>query len=266
MVCHINKTTHIGKAIAFKSISQYGSMQFNDYDLIVFDEFMPQNERDERLLYPIDRINNFFVFLSNVERNKPDLKVYLFGNFLTSNNQLLQTLQFNYDANIKYDADTKILIINTFSLYQGIINQTITQGFLKFAPMIKNALENNVSLTSTERKINITDFYQMDRRFGIMFDLANIIYFRSKKIPIGNNKYFMMNAIHRAGYYDDEKIYTPSPQFANAFKNVLYHDDLYNDLIDYADLMIHKRLFYTDLPVLDILSEFLNKKHHKSKF
>lgn len=156
------------KVVALAKAQKFKSNGLEDYDIILFDEFAPEDN-----IYLAKEVDKLISFISTVNRNRQTgLKVYLIGNMITIDNMYFN--YYNIDA-IEIKANT----IYDYSIdgYQRVglfCVEPVNESF-EYAPRILRSPKNNVQETSQSeyeipKDILTTNFIFIDL---LMNDIEN---------------------------------------------------------------------------------------------
>lgn len=243
------KELHRGKLVKFKNLQNTASMQFEGYKLIIFDEIIPYNASEMKE----SEVNTFFLFLSNVERNKDNLKIYLFGNN-NGANPLMSKLKISLTDDLIYKEDIKLLFINSKSLYKGIEGQKITSNLLKYAQNMLDALLDNRPLSISDRQITDLDVIDAFEPMLVVVDNYEVFCIKKKIVTYAGydvelyllkyDAYF--NSVTAINDYQTNLIVTFDEYTSNKYDNVIFIDNstaigIYNDMMN---LIKAKRLYF----------------------
>lgn len=153
----------VGMAIDFKNCQSIAGGQFEGYKYIIMDECLtydPKNVINEH------HFSNWAAFPSSVARNKPDLKIYMFGNLRDKNIGLLDFYGIAVSDRLRYIERgeegnlCRILFINSADIYKG--NFKSQRGAVQHVSAEHSELlENNLKLLTASTILKRETFEDM---------------------------------------------------------------------------------------------------------
>lgn len=157
-------TTHkekysAGKIAWIKNLQALRSLTFQDYQYIFFDEFVafsPENYRIDTTILA----KNFIRLISDVLRNKQEIKIFCFGNNDIQHDFL--SIYFNIDQRHPFVCDEQagVYYFNFKDYYQGA-NQKMIKGFAKYNPDLVDFFDKNQSFENLD---NISFYFNEDEK------------------------------------------------------------------------------------------------------
>ena len=166
----------------------FASNQFPDYTDVVIDEYQSSHQ-DKELA---ELVREFIIFLLNVKRNKPLIKVFLFGNTYSLFDPF--RLYFKVDYSQKYLKDEKrgVLILNLSKIYKGVEKNGNVYDLLDYDDNLKNFVDGSKSFDDIRNILPKPIFKKLKLFFqivlnekpylvyklnnGIAFESVNFIY------------------------------------------------------------------------------------------
>ncbi len=248
-----------GQLVKFKNLQTSASMNYDGVKYIIFDEIIPLDPK----LITKAQVEAFIKFLSNVERNKSDLKVLLFGNN-NGINELMNAFNLGVADFLIWKKDIKMLYINTFELFKGIESQEITAGILKYIPAIEESLLSNKPLSMSQRLLpNAYALREFDPYLAIVLDNEVLEIRRKYFEKYGRSQlWFTIFANWFSPSVTDEfRCYTFDLTTTNRFDNVYYLDGEQREQIKkfLKEVLQSKRFLYINDAHVDKIIDILKK-------
>lgn len=134
---------HVGMIYHLSGAGMLGSLDYNDFTHIFFDEYIPLTAH----MYQHDKqttIRLFMNLVENVQRAKSRIEIWCMGNNNEVTDMFSVYFKANYNAPINYWPDHKVLIANLERLYNGIKN-TQAKMWSHFDEELRKYLESNAS-------------------------------------------------------------------------------------------------------------------------
>ncbi|WP_075285103.1 hypothetical protein [Mycoplasmopsis bovis] len=257
----------VGTCVIFQTLQNTASAfnGFENFKFILFDEIIPLNPQEMKP----NHIESFIRFISNVERNKTDLKIYMLGNN-NGPNVLMSQLKISTADNLIWREEEKFLFINSQDIYKGIENQQTTLGLLKYSIAFQDAILNNKPLSISQRQI--TDLNIINEFNYWISIIHNYSAYHIKKINTNHQGYkITMYLLHRELYVNDEtikhlikhkniRLITFDELTANNFDYVKYIDNENAETIKQTIYTIvkAKRLFFENQNYVSELIKIIN--------
>lgn len=145
----VSKQTNIivGMCTSIKNLSHLKSLNFEDYEYIFWDEFV---ELDNRLYYCdiTALIDSFHTLIADVQRSKPTIKVFCFGNNNVVDDIFAQYFDFSLKKNYLWDNEAKVVYLNFKSYFEGQ-KSGLAVGVAKYNKTYEAFLANNDTLQDT---------------------------------------------------------------------------------------------------------------------
>ncbi|MDI4568011.1 MAG: hypothetical protein E7Y34_02900, partial [Mycoplasma sp.] len=113
-----------------KGLTALRSLQFSDYDTVILDEYVP-DPRDQNPEATKETIRAFIKMLLDIQREKPDLKVWLFGNANSYKDAFFDYFGLSYNVESAVDRKAGLLILNLREHYIGSLESANAQRLLK---------------------------------------------------------------------------------------------------------------------------------------
>lgn len=155
----INKLTgkKVGMITTISTLYSQTGREFSNYKYLFFDEF-----KDKRGIgrYIDGEFNKFCKFLMDFQRNKEDIKVFMFCNNETNHDPYTTGLRIDPTTDYFIDLDLGVFYLNCMDLYKGAINKDTTIGYrlAKYDNQLLNEIQSNVAVYADEE--NLISFKQ----------------------------------------------------------------------------------------------------------
>jgi len=170
---------HVGKLFYLKGkgLDQFTSIQFPEYGGVIVDEYSPTfdgNMSNSEIENSLSIVDNFIRFCSDVQRDKPTLEVWLFGNNNNEFNIFKQYFGADFRHKIMIDKEAGLCIINLKELYKGVSKDTNAYGLLKYNERLKAFFTKNESGKLTDDILPSTLFNGLSINYQIIYN--NYVY------------------------------------------------------------------------------------------
>lgn len=264
-----NQIPSVGRGYEFMFCQSYTGGQYEDYELIFYDECLSYNPRT----VTNDRhLTNWAAFLSSIARNKDNLKVYLFGNLLGTNNAILSFYGIRADDKLRYivrggdEANgCRILFINASEFYRGYEAQNRAARHAGGAYALK--LAGNEYLKTTTQLIPEAafDFYEPFYLFKWGGNLIDLRRFEKENLDFTGipkkQVYWACKCVKFEGYerFDNRPIYTSDKLDLLYYSNLEYIATLMIPLTIICMNTFWKTMRYTDENSLSVCCEIVTE-------
>lgn len=257
---------YVGKGFSFTAANCLSGGSYEGYNTVIFDEILSYS--------PINRINdkvlhNWAAALNTIQRNKPNLRVYLFGNLQEEpSNPILEFYGIDPSDTLRYISrqtekgePCKILYVNSMGLYLNTIGNK--GGASMHAGAEKMAfLKHNRVIKPTGNILTPHIFENMDHElsFAIMGGMNSDIYHVELR-KTGNEK-DEYNCIScdklKISTIVKGEIYTSNPLIYNSFNNTTLRYSIESLFNIVYKLFKYKLLYFDRFESLESFKEVLN--------
>lgn len=143
-----------GQVAYLKNLQSLRSQQFNDYEGIFFDEFVAfrENVYGAKAKDQLELAKNFILLITDVQRSKPDLMVWCFGNNNIPIDLFTQYFRADKDNVINYDEENKLVMLNFKDYFKGF--KTLGSGLAKYSYQLNDFFASNKSMVDVSRLAN----------------------------------------------------------------------------------------------------------------
>lgn len=277
----------VGKGMTFMGANTLGSGNYEDYEMIFFDEivsYTPKQYVNERILY------NWGVAISTILRNKSNLTVIMMGN-LQNNITSVPILKYygiDIGDNLRIikrsmggGEPCTILYVNSGSLYNNALkNQASVAHHASLDDRL--FMEHNKIINSNAKVLNSAIVGDMESLFACAVELKDVMYALELRCYTPNDVEKQLDdtnifalvvhplTITTALPCD---IYTHDGLVANKFTKTVYKKNLRSFLKTIHNLYIHRQLYFADARSMEIgglcidkvVEVYLNKTKPKVK-
>lgn len=176
-----SKETGEHKGILFylkgKGLQRFTSIQFPEYEEILVDEFSPVNQQEAEHKETKNLVSGFIRFCSDVQRGKPTLKVFMFGNNNSDFDPFMTFFEFDFRHKLMVDYNRGVGIANVGDYYIGITKDTNAFKLTDYDPELKNFFVKNESGELTTDLLPKRMFEKLELKFQIIFQGTNYLFF-----------------------------------------------------------------------------------------
>lgn len=131
----------VGRVTTISTLYSETGLEFPNYKYIFFDEF-----KDKRggTRYITKEFNKFVKFTADLQRNKPDIKIFMFSNDETKYDPYTEGLHIDPDNDYFIDLYAGVFYVNLRDKFKGAItNDTVAYRLAKYDKDLLNELDNN---------------------------------------------------------------------------------------------------------------------------
>lgn len=178
----------VGQIAWLKNLQNERSQQFNDYEVIFFDEFVPFSETvfgagvESQILLA----RNFVRFAIDVQRSKKDIKIFCFGNNESALDIFAKFFRISLDHPIFINHEVGVLYWNLEHFYKGHSN-TIGHKLAIFDADLEEYLASNNTFEDVSKLAN---FNVIDKSITLFyFILHKKVYKFSEYLHLTNTKH-----------------------------------------------------------------------------
>lgn len=196
---------HVGKLFYLKGkgLDQFTSIQFPEYGAIIVDEYSPTfdgNMTASEITNSLAVVDNFIRFCSDVQRDKPELEAWLYGNNNNEFNIFKQYFGVDFRHKIMIDKEAGLCIINLKELYMGVSQDTNAFGLLKYNKRLKEFFTKNESGKLTDDIMPIGLFDGLTLNYQIVYNnyVYHILQAHDDYFAIKRNDALHLNVPHYA--------------------------------------------------------------------
>ena len=249
-----NKNTHnkVGLITTISTLYSQTGREFSNYKYVFFDEF-----KDKRGLgrYIDGEFNKFCKFLMDFQRNKEDIKVYMFCNNETNHDPYTTGLRIDPTTDYFIDLELGVFYINCLNLYKGAINKDTTIGYrlAKYDNQLLNELNNNSAVYSDEENI-------ISYKLGNEIGKLKYQFYLNKKLY----SYYQADKVEKMIIRVDSKfrtnfIYSLTTTDHINFNNTIQPTNLNGMCSSWRSLLNSKLLCFVDYQTKLEIEEFISK-------
>lgn len=150
-----NEIIDCGQVAWLKNLQSERSQQFNDYEVVFFDEFVPFQESvfgagvESQILLA----RNFIRFIIDVQRSKKEIKVFCFGNNESALDIFAKLFRISLDHPIYINKEAGVLYWNLQDYYKGH-DKTLGHKLAIFDADLEDYLASNRSFEDISKLAN----------------------------------------------------------------------------------------------------------------
>lgn len=162
-----------------KGLQDFTSQEFPDYDTIIIDEYQPIKKPDEDWS---PYVAMFFRFCIDVQRDKPNLSVDLYGNNNSDFNVFKMYFKTDYTSKIMLDKTAGIVVVNLRDWYVGVVPDTKIYSILKYDDEFKEFIDNNDSGEINDDIMPLQLFNKFKADYQIIYRREVYVFYNYKNL------------------------------------------------------------------------------------
>lgn len=240
---------HCGKLFYLKGagLKPFASNQFPDYDEVVIDEYQSSSEDKELTRL----VREFIIFLLNVKRDKPSIKVTLLGNTYSLFDPFRIYFQTDYSQKYLKDEKRGILILNLAGIYKGVSKKGNVSNLLDYDTNLKNFVNGSTSFDDVRNILPKPLFKKLVLRYQLV---------------INKEAYAVYNLTNGLAIEDVKKIYLENETYCTSLRDLALvpngmiinqkeNFDVGEEIINY---IYENRILYNTPETLNKITAFFN--------
>lgn len=179
--------------ITGNGLQKFTSLQFPEYDLVLVDEYQPLVKPDKDW---DNYVKLFLRFLSDVQRDKPNLRVEMYGNNNSDFNPFKKFFKTDFRHKILVDRPAGLAVINLREYYIGVSTETNVTDLMKYDDELSNFFSKNDSGELTNDIMPLSLFEKLWPEFQVVFrGKGYIFYYIEKKYLVVKQNSFLHSEI-----------------------------------------------------------------------
>lgn len=231
-----NRNIHVGFAFGLNSMDNYTGFQFHGVKKVFYDEYrskrtLSYNQRESEF-------RKFYIFLDNVQRDKNDLQVYLFGNNEDDADPIAEGFFIDKTTDYFIDLEGGVFYFNVDFLKGATKESRLANRLAKYSPSLKQFIEQNQATDTNKAIIPMNQFPEKE---PWAFILVENIYYRIRY----NNDIYYIDSIDDIEY-NEYKSLAPSFCFlsTDSINNKHLKQLPYDKLELFSKLYKHDKLLF----------------------
>ena len=247
----------VGRITTISTLYSETGLEFPNFKYIFFDEY-----KDKRGInwYVKNEFNKFVKFMIDVQRNKKDLKIFMFANDETKHDPY--TTGFNIDASVDYfiDLEAGFFYVNLKNKFNGAITtETVGARLAKYNLNLIDELKNNKTVFQNENNL-------LDVSNGKIDEPYFYFYLNKKLYLYGiNNKInkLIIKSVNNKDY--ELVVYSLTTNDYIAFEKTTRPSNIYNFTKTFYNLLYKKLLWFVNFDDKFEMEQFIEKVVGKIK-
>lgn len=234
-----NRNVLVGYAFGLNSVDHFTGFQFEGVNKVYYDEYrskreLSRNQRDSEF-------KKFYVFLDNVQRNKDDIKIYLFGNNEDDVDPIAEGFWIDKNTDYFIDLEGGIFYLNVDAFKGAEKNTRLTTRLAKYAPTLASYVSENKASDMDKAMIPQN---QWPKNEPWCFILIDGIYF---ELTLYKNNYYIQ-AVDDFEYKEKKDYYlTYCFLTIDSIENKQAYQLEQDKMIMFSQLYKHDHLFFWSL-------------------